>query len=293
MIHSRSRHIFEYNRVPLTPRTRAAGGRYVPSEGRHPRDPPPLALAGVADLVGGAWVCYEIIDTITDRLVLPEWLPVLAIVLFLVGLPFVVATACVREDTVSPAEAGLIERGPGEPAVQATRTRHHLTWRSAGLAFVFALALWGVVAAAWLLFAGGVGDSLSVAGERPTVAALPLLNRSGLQEDEYFTDGMHDEILTQLSKISGLSIRGRTSVMQYRDSPKNLREIGEELNARYLLEGGVLRAGETVRVSVQLIDARRDEHLWAETYDRQLSIENLLAIQSRWRGRSRKRWKRR
>jgi tetratricopeptide (TPR) repeat protein len=68
--------------------------------------------------------------------------------------------------------------------------------------------------------------------------------------------------------------------MRYRESPKSLREIGEELDARYLLEGGVQRAGGTVRVNVQLIDAQRDEHLWAETYDRQLSIENLLAIQS-------------
>ncbi len=230
--------------------------------------------------VGGAWVCYEIIDTITDRLALPDWLPVLAIILFLVGLPFVVATACVREDAVLPPQAELAEPGPAEPPVQITRPRLHMTWRNAGLIFVFALALWGVVAAGWLLFGGGAGGTRAAAEERPSVAALPLVNRSGLPEDEYFTDGIHDEILTQLSKISGLSVRGRTSVMQYRDSPKNLRQIGEELNARYLLEGGLLRAGETVRINVQLIDAQRDEHLWAETYDRQLSIENLLAIQS-------------
>jgi TolB-like protein/Tfp pilus assembly protein PilF len=109
---------------------------------------------------------------------------------------------------------------------------------------------------------------------------LPLANRSGLDEDEYFTDGIHDQILTQLSRISGLSVRGRTSVMQYRDSPKNLREIGQELNARYLLEGGVQRAGETVRINLQLVDAESDEHLWAETYDRPLTVENLLGVQS-------------
>ncbi len=230
--------------------------------------------------IGGAWLCYEIIDTITDRLVLPEWLPVLAIILFLVGLPFVVATACVHEDAVSPPEAGPAEPGPVEPPVQATRPRPHITWRNAGLIFVFALALWGVVAAGWLVFGGGAGETPTAAEERPSVAVLPLENRSGLQEDEYFTDGIHDEILTQLSKIGALSVRGRTSVMRYRESLKNLREIGEELNARYLLEGSVLRAGPTVRVTVQLIDAQRDEHLWAETYDRQLSIENLLAIQT-------------
>ncbi|UCC74066.1 MAG: tetratricopeptide repeat protein [Gemmatimonadota bacterium] len=239
--------------------------------------------------VGGAWVCYEIIDTITDRLALPEWLPVLAIILFLIGLPIVVATALVREDAADVTSAGpAAPSGSEAERVEASAAARHeagrrtrfLTWRNAGLIFVFALALWGLVAAGWLVFAGGADETRAVAEERPSVAVLPLANRSGLREDEYFTDGIHDEILTQLSKISGLSVRGRTSAMRYRESPKNLREIGEELNARYLLEGGVLRAGETVRVNVQLIDAQRDEHLWAETYDRQLSIENLLAIQT-------------
>jgi serine/threonine-protein kinase len=115
---------------------------------------------------------------------------------------------------------------------------------------------------------------------KPSIAVLPLENRSGRQEDEYFTDGIHDEILTQLSRINGLSVRGRTSVLQYRDSPKNLRQIGEELKARYLLEGGVQRVRDTVRINVQLIDARADEHLWAEIYDRELAVENLLSVQS-------------
>jgi TolB-like protein/Tfp pilus assembly protein PilF len=115
---------------------------------------------------------------------------------------------------------------------------------------------------------------------RPSVAALPFVNLSGLQGDVYFTDGIHEQVLTQLSKVGGLSVRGRTSAMEYRDSPKNLREIGRELNARYLLEGSVFREGETVRITVQLIDAQQDEHLWSERYDRDLSVESLLDVQS-------------
>jgi serine/threonine-protein kinase len=115
---------------------------------------------------------------------------------------------------------------------------------------------------------------------RPSVAALPFVNLSGLQDDVYFTDGIHEQILTQLSKVGGLSVRGRTSAMEYRGSPKNLREIGQELNARYLLEGSVFREGETVRITIQLIDAQQDEHLWAERYDRDLSVESLLDVQS-------------
>jgi TolB-like protein len=87
---------------------------------------------------------------------------------------------------------------------------------------------------------------------RPSIAVLPFQNRSGVEEDAHFTDGLHDQIITHLTKISGLSVRGLTSVLVYRDSPKNLREIGEELNARYIVEGGVQRAGGDVLINVQL-----------------------------------------
>lgn len=116
--------------------------------------------------------------------------------------------------------------------------------------------------------------------EDPMVAVLPLANLSGLEEDVYFTDGMHGQILTQLSKIASLGVISSTSVQEYRASPKNLRSIGEELGARYIAEGDVLRVGDEVRINIQLIDAVRDRHLWAETYDRPLSVENLLSIQT-------------
>jgi TolB-like protein/Tfp pilus assembly protein PilF len=115
---------------------------------------------------------------------------------------------------------------------------------------------------------------------RPSIAVLPFQNRSGREDDLYFTDGLHDQIITQLTKIRGLSVRGLTSVVVYRDSPKNLREIGEELNARYIMEGGVQRAGQSVRINVQLIEAATDDHIWASVYDRALSVDNLFSIQT-------------
>jgi TolB-like protein/uncharacterized protein (DUF2267 family) len=117
-------------------------------------------------------------------------------------------------------------------------------------------------------------------GARKSIAVLPFANRSGLEADLHFTDGIHDQIISQLHKVGSLSVRGRTSVEVYRNTPKNLRAIGEELNARYLMEGGVQRAGERVRIIVQLIDARNDEHLWSEEFDRSLSTENLFQVQS-------------
>lgn len=145
------------------------------------------------------------------------------------------------------------------------------------------IGLFVVLVVAWYHSENGrqrVSGAWVSQSERPSVAALPFANLSGLEDDLYFTDGIHEQILTQLSKVGGLSVRGRTSAMEYRDSPKNLREIGRELNARYLLEGSVFREGETVRITVQLIDAQQDEQMWAERYDRDLSVESLLDVQS-------------
>ena len=113
-----------------------------------------------------------------------------------------------------------------------------------------------------------------------SIAVLPFANRSAQQDDEYFTDGMHDELLTRLSRISALKVISRTSVMKYRGSGKSIPEIATELSVATVLEGGVQRSGKQVRINVQLIDARTDEHLWAEIYDRELTAENLFAIQS-------------
>ena len=113
----------------------------------------------------------------------------------------------------------------------------------------------------------------------PSVAALPFQNISGDPEDIYFTDGIHEEILTQLAKIGGLRVISRTSVMEYRDSPKNVRDVASELGVGHVLEGSVRKTGNRVRITAQLIDAARDQHLWAEQYDRELTAEDLFDIQ--------------
>jgi TolB-like protein/Tfp pilus assembly protein PilF len=113
-----------------------------------------------------------------------------------------------------------------------------------------------------------------------SIAVLPLANRSANEEDVFFVDGMHDDILTQISKIRALKVISRTSVMEYRNTTKNLKTIGQELGAATVLEGGVQRAGDRVRINVQLIDAATDKHLWADTYDRQLTAANIFAIQT-------------
>lgn len=116
--------------------------------------------------------------------------------------------------------------------------------------------------------------------DEKSVAVLPFANRSEKKEDEYFADGMHDELLTRLSRISELKVISRTSVMKFRDTEKTVPEIARELSVAAILEGGVQRSGDQVRINVQLINAHTDEHMWAEIYDRKLTAENLFAIQS-------------
>jgi TolB-like protein/Flp pilus assembly protein TadD len=113
-----------------------------------------------------------------------------------------------------------------------------------------------------------------------SIAVLPFANRSANPDDAYFVDGIHDDLLTYISKIGAIKTISRTSVMQYRNSDKTVPEIAGELGVSTILEGGVQRAGDQIRINVQLIDAQSDEHLWAEIYDRHLSAGNIFAIQS-------------
>lgn len=111
------------------------------------------------------------------------------------------------------------------------------------------------------------------------VAVLPFRNRSTLPEDSYFAEGLHDDLLTKLSKIEGLKVISRTSMMRYADTRLTIPEIARELGATVVLEGAVQRAGEQVLITVQLIDAQHDVHLWAERYDRSFSTASVFAIQ--------------
>jgi TolB-like protein len=110
------------------------------------------------------------------------------------------------------------------------------------------------------------------------IAVLPFANMSPDPTDGYFADGMTEELITWLSGVRELSVIARTSVMKYKASPKGASEIGNELKAGTLIEGSVRKAGNRVRITVQLIDARSEDHIWAQNYDKQL--DDIFAIQS-------------
>jgi TolB-like protein/lipoprotein NlpI/predicted Ser/Thr protein kinase len=150
-----------------------------------------------------------------------------------------------------------------------------------------ALGITGVVAAAllvlvavllWRARGGKTGAPKASAPDRKSVAVLPFQNLSPDPENAFFADGMTEDILAQLSKVRDLKVISHSSVMRYKGTQKPIQTIAAELGVATVLEGSVRRAGNRVRIVGQLIDARSDEHLWAETYDREL--KDVFAIQS-------------
>ncbi len=135
-----------------------------------------------------------------------------------------------------------------------------------------------VVLLGWLL--AGRRSSETPAGEATarSIAVLPFDNLSQDPENEYFSDGLTEDIITQLSKIGDLTVISRSLVMRYKNRERDLREVGKDLGVATILESSVRRAGDQLRINAQLIDAQADKHLWAETYDR--GMDDIFAIQS-------------
>ncbi len=114
----------------------------------------------------------------------------------------------------------------------------------------------------------------------PMVAVLPFTAVGGTEDSTFFAAGVHDDLLTQLAQQPSMRVISRTSVLEYKGTQRNTREIGEELGADAILEGGVQSAGNRIRINAQLIDTKNDEHLWAETFDRELTATDIFDVQS-------------
>ncbi|MCL7973942.1 MAG: hypothetical protein M8835_05220 [marine benthic group bacterium] len=252
------------------------------------------------------FVVLQVADLLAEGLALPDVVLRTATFLVLIGFPIAIVLAWAFEMTPQGVKK-TEDAAPGELTriIEAPRSAR---W-PAGL-----LALAGIAALVWGAWyvgkrAGesaanltasadatapstGPGGSAGGGAVRPaaltsdsddgrrTIAVLPFENMAGTAEAEPFVVGVHDDLLTQLSKINALKVTSRTSVKEYRDTEKSIPEIASELGVETVLEGGVQRAGNQVRINVQLIDPSTDEHLWAETYDAQLTAENVFSIQS-------------
>jgi len=161
-----------------------------------------------------------------------------------------------------------------EPAVAVPIEAPRTTTRAALIAGLSVV----VVAAAGLVLAPALARRSSAIPSVRSIAVLPMDNFSGDPAQEYFADGMTDELITDLAKIGSLRVISRTSVMRYKGTRKGLPEIAKELNVDGIIEGSVTRSGQRVRITAQLLYGPTDKHLWAETYERDLG--DILSLQS-------------
>ena len=230
---------------------------------------------GVAYAIVG-WLLVEVASVLLPTFEAPDWVMKVFASLVMLGLPLALILAWAFELTPEG-----IKR---ETDVDRAESVRHSTGRKLDFAIIglLAIALIYVVIDNYIPEAESEQAEVtaeSVAREK-SIAVLPFENLSQDATNEPFTIGIHDDILTQISKISALKVISRTSVMEYSGTTKNLKTIGAELGVATVLEGSVQRAGDRVRINVQLIDAATDKHLWADTYDRQLTAANIFAIQT-------------
>ena len=214
-----------------------------------------VAVAYVV-VAGGA---IQIASAVFPAWELPNWTLRLVIVLLLIGFPISLILAWALEVTPE----GI--RTTPTPPTAPRRKRNVIALLAVGI----------IVSGAAGLFLLPRASARKI---DKSIAVLPFENFSDDKENAFFADGIQDDILTNLSKISDLKVISRTSVMGYRGKDKNVREIGKALGVSTILEGSVRKAGNRVRVNVQLIDARNDEHIWAQDYDRDLT--DVFAIQT-------------
>src|SRR6266699_6242602 len=220
-----------------------------------------------------AWLLIQVATQVFPFFEIPNWSVQLVVLAAAIGFPIALVLSWAFELTPEG-----IKREENVNRRFARKTGRKIT----ALIVVFAAAAAGVTVFRFLHSQQGIEavkqPPLAVAIESKSIAVLPFENLSEEKANAYFADGMQDEILVRLAKIADLKVISRTSTQHYKSAPENLREIGQELGVAHLLEGSVQRAANRVRVNAQLIDARTDAHLWAQTYDRDLA--DVFAIQS-------------
>jgi len=219
----------------------------------------------VAYIVAG-WALSQGIAQVLPVFDVPTWIIRLFVVLIVIGFPIALAFAWAYEITPEGVKR----------AEDVDVTKPHMVhgpW--------LYIVLVGVAVSISLFFLGRytAPNRIASGDENKSIAVLPFATLSDDRNDAYFADGVQDQILTNLARVSDLKVISHTSVRQYKTgAERNIREIGKQLGVAYIMEGSVQRARDRLRINAELIDARNDSHIWAETYDR--SAADLFAIQS-------------
>ncbi len=240
-------------------------------------DPPSRLAAFLAELrrrrvfrvavvyAGVAFIVIQIIDATFDYMPIPDWVGTAFIVVLLLCFPITVALAWAFDLTAEGLVRAKVKREP-----TAAKAPHHVIIGNKSLAVIAVLA---IVFGIWALLREPSPGGAAIS----SIAVLPLDDLMGDPEQEYFVEGMHEAIISNLSRISALKVISRTSAMRYKDTDKLMPEIARELNVDALVEGSVLKAGDRVRITAQLIHGASDEHLWSNDYEGDLT--DILSLQ--------------
>ncbi len=214
-----------------------------------------------------AWLLIQIATQVFPFFEIPNWTVRLVVLLVVIGFPVAVIIAWAFE--LTPEGLKRTEVADAAP----TRGSRRRAW-------IYVVIVAAAISVS-LFFLGRYTSSKQSEGPaspEKSIAVLPFDNLSRDQENAYFAEGIQDEILSRLAKIADLKVISRTSTQKYKSTPDNLREIAKQLGVSNILEGSVQKVADQVRVSVQLINATSDAHLWAEIYDRKLT--DIFAVES-------------
>jgi TolB-like protein len=220
----------------------------------------------VAYIVAG-WALSQGIAQVFPVFDVPNWVVRLIVAVIVIGFPIALIFAWAFE--ITPEGVKSTEEADALPPSARRKNR---TW-------IYIVVIGAVISLGLFFLGYTAGNKSASPGKDKSIAVLPFQSLSGDKNDAYFADGVQDQILTNLAKVSDLKVISHTSVRQYETgAERNLREIGRQLGVAYIVEGSVQRAGDRLRINATLIDARNDAHIWAETYDR--TAADLFAIQS-------------
>jgi len=233
-------------------------------------------IAGVYAVV--SWILMQVVSVMTPALNLPDWVDSFFAVVLIIGFPIALLLAWAFEMT--PEGMKRTEGVSGENSIAAKTGRKLDFAILGGLVLVGAL----VISSQFTSQNGARRDPDSVGAKAGTfagqsIAVLPFEDFSPDKDQAYFADGIAEELLNVLARVEGLRVASRTSAFSFKEREASISEIAKALNVEHILEGSVRKAGDTLRITAQLIDTNTDEHLWSETYDRPLTAENIFVIQ--------------
>jgi TolB-like protein len=216
--------------------------------------------------LAGVWLLLQVADTVLSNFDSPTWIIQALIFASALGFPVVLILAWLFELTPE----GVV----AEADLQA-----HKTVKFTGRRIDFAIIGLLVLAVGFLVSGNLLVDrpEIFADGEQPSIAVLPFVNMSSDSEQEYFSDGISEELLNLLAQVPNFRVISRSSSFAFKGQAIDIPTVAEQLNVHHVLEGSVRKSGDYVRITVQLIDARSDTNLWSETYDR--TLENIFAVQ--------------